>query len=169
MPIGLRHRDKRTNLRLINSFNQVINLLRYALSRVLPQPNFTWHTSLYKKRAHKITGSTNPKGWSSSSFGRATNFSSDTNRTAPKGLSFCYPRLLYCPDQMLAGTWLSQHRVSSSKPSDLVLHVVRDVWGTLLELGLQFVQRRRTRNSLKERDPICAWTNEIAQHQSSNG
>ena len=39
------------------------------------------------------------------------------------------------------------------KPSDLVLHVVPDVWGTLLERGLWFVQRR---NLVKERDPICA-------------
>ena len=55
------------------------------------------------------------------------------------------------------------------KPSDLVLHVVPDVWGTLLERGLRFVQRRRTRNSAKKRDPICAWTNGIAQHQFSSG
>ena len=40
---------------------------------------------------------------------------SDTNRTGAEGLSFCYPRLLYCLDQMLAVMLLSQHRVSSSK------------------------------------------------------
>ena len=55
------------------------------------------------------------------------------------------------------------------KLSDLVLHMVPNVWGTLLERGLRFVQRRRTRNSAKERDPICAWTNGIAQHQFSSG
>ena len=54
-----------------------------------------------------------------------------------------------------------------SKPSDFVLHVVPDVWDTLLERGLRFVQWRRTRNLVKKRDPICAWTNEIAQHQLS--
>ena len=32
-----------------------------------------------------------------------------------------------------------------------------------LEHGLQFSQRRHTRNSVKKRDPICAWTNGIAQ------
>ena len=32
-----------------------------------------------------------------------------------KGLSFYYPRLLYCLDQMLAEVLLSQHRVSSFK------------------------------------------------------
>ena len=37
-----------------------------------------------------------------------------------------------------------------------------DVWGTLLERNLQFIQSRRIYNSLKERDPICAWTNGIA-------
>ena len=39
----------------------------------------------------------------------------DTNRTGAEGLSFYYPRLLYCLDQMLAVMSLSQHRVSSSK------------------------------------------------------
>ena len=32
-----------------------------------------------------------------------------------RGLSFYYPRLLHCLDQMLAVMLLSQHRVSSSK------------------------------------------------------
>ena len=40
---------------------------------------------------------------------------SDTNRTGAEGLSFYYPRLLHCLDQMLAVMLLSQHRVSSSK------------------------------------------------------
>ena len=39
----------------------------------------------------------------------------DTNRTGAEGLSFCYPRLLYCLNQMLAVMLLNQHRVSSSK------------------------------------------------------
>ena len=39
----------------------------------------------------------------------------DTNRTGTEGLSFYYPRLLHCLDQMLAVMSLSQHRVSSSK------------------------------------------------------
>ena len=39
----------------------------------------------------------------------------DTNRTGAEGLSFYYPRLLHCLDQMLAVILLSQHRVSSSK------------------------------------------------------
>ena len=30
-------------------------------------------------------------------------------------------------------------------------------------------QRRHTRDSVKERDPICAWTNGSAQHQSAGG
>ena len=40
---------------------------------------------------------------------------SDTNRTGDEGLSFYYPRLLHCLNQMLAVMLLSQHRVSSSK------------------------------------------------------
>ena len=38
---------------------------------------------------------------------------SDTNKTGADGLSFYYPRLLYCPDQMLATMLLSHHRVLS--------------------------------------------------------
>ena len=37
------------------------------------------------------------------------------NRTWAEGLSFYYPRLLYCPDQILAEMLLSRYRVSSSK------------------------------------------------------
>ena len=40
---------------------------------------------------------------------------SDTSRTGAEGLSFYYPRLQYCLNQMLAVVLLSQHRVSSSK------------------------------------------------------
>ena len=40
---------------------------------------------------------------------------SDTNRTEAEGLSFYYPRLLHCLNQMLTVVLLSQHRVSSSK------------------------------------------------------
>ena len=39
----------------------------------------------------------------------------DTNRTGAEGLSFYYPRLLHCLDQMQAVMSLSQHRVLSSK------------------------------------------------------
>ena len=40
---------------------------------------------------------------------------SDTNRTGAEGLSFYYPRLLHCLNQMMAVVLLTQHRVSSSK------------------------------------------------------
>ena len=40
---------------------------------------------------------------------------SDTNRTEAEGLSFYYPRLLHCLNQVLAVVLLSQHRVSSFK------------------------------------------------------
>ena len=39
----------------------------------------------------------------------------DTNRTGAEGLSFYYPRLLHCLNQMVAVMSLSQHRVLSSK------------------------------------------------------
>ena len=40
---------------------------------------------------------------------------SDTNRTRAEGLSFYYPRLLHCLNQILAVVLLSQHRVASTK------------------------------------------------------
>ena len=40
---------------------------------------------------------------------------SDTNRTEAADLHFYYPKLLYCPDHILAVMLLSQHRVSSFK------------------------------------------------------
>ena len=94
---------------------------------------------------------------------------SDTNRTGAEGLSFYYPRLLHCLDQMLVVISLSQHRVSSSKTvrtrapcgARCIAHAVSN--------GLRFAQRRHIPNSVKERDPICAWTNGIAQHQSAGG
>ena len=46
---------------------------------------------------------------------KGIHYRSDTNRTGAEGLSFYYPRLLHCLDQMLAVMLLSQHRVSSSK------------------------------------------------------
>ena len=46
---------------------------------------------------------------------KGIHFRSDTNRTGAEGLSFYYPRLLHCLDQMLAVMSLSQHQVSSSK------------------------------------------------------
>ena len=51
---------------------------------------------------------------SSSSF-EGYHSRSDTNRTGAEGLSFYYPRLLHCLDQMLAVMSLSQHRLLSSK------------------------------------------------------
>ena len=46
---------------------------------------------------------------------KGIHYRSDTNRTGAEGLSFYYPRLLNCLDQMLAVMLLSQHRVLSSK------------------------------------------------------
>ena len=46
---------------------------------------------------------------------KGIHFRPDTNRTGAEGLSFYYPRLLHCLDQMLAVMLLSQHRVLSSK------------------------------------------------------
>ena len=46
---------------------------------------------------------------------KGIHFRSETNRTGDEGLSFYYPRLLHCLNQMLAVVLLSQHRVLSSK------------------------------------------------------
>ena len=94
---------------------------------------------------------------------------SDTNRTGAEGLSFYYPRLLHCLDQMLAVMSLNQHRVSSSKTVRPRAPCGARCIGHAVVHGLWFAQRRHTRNSVKERDPICAWTNGIAQHQSAGG
>ena len=64
------------------------------------------------------------------------------------------------------GWLLSQHQVSSSKTvrphAPCGARCMQQ-----LERGLRFV--RRNRISVKRRNPICAWTNEIAQHQSASG
>ena len=71
------------------------------------------------------------------------------------------PHTAALADQMLAMMYLSQNSVLSSKTIGLVLHLVPDVWSSLLERGLRFVQRRRTCSSVKEQKPICPWTHEI--------
>ena len=43
--------------------------------------------------------------------------------------------------------------------------LLSDVWDTLLGRGLRFVHGCRTRNLVKERGLIFAWTNGIAPHQ----
>ena len=68
---------------------------------------------------------------------------------------------------MLAVMLLSQHRVSPSKTVKHHASCGARCMGTLLEHGLRFVQKRHTRNSVKERDLICALTNGIAQHESA--
>ena len=96
----------------------------------------------------------------------------DTNRTGAEGLSFYYPKMLQCLDQMLAVMSLSQHRVSSSKTvrprAPCGARCIGHAVSTSVH-GMRFAQRRHTRNPMKERDPICAWTNGIAQHQSAGG
>ena len=95
---------------------------------------------------------------------------SDTNRTGARGFILLLPQAAVLPGSGAGGNVVKpEFGFRHQKPSDLVLHVMPDVWGTLLERGLLLVQRRCTRNSVKKQDPICAWTNGIAQHQSSGG
>ena len=92
----------------------------------------------------------------------------DTNRTGAEGSSFYYTRLLHCLDQMLAVMSLSQHRVSSSKtvrPRALcgarcIGHAV-STWSAVCSEG-------HTRNSVKERDPICAMAIKFIQVFANN-
>ena len=94
---------------------------------------------------------------------------SDTNRIGAEGLSFYYPRLLHCLNQMLAVVLLSQHRISSSKTvrprapcnARCIEHGV-STWSTVCSEAphSQFGEGA---------DPICAWTNGIAQHQPAGG
>ena len=94
---------------------------------------------------------------------------SDTNRTGAEGLSFYYPRLLHCLDQTLAVVLLSQHRVSSSKTVRPRAPCGARCMGHAVSTWSAVCSEAHTRNSVKERDPIYAWTNGIAQHQSAGG
>ena len=94
---------------------------------------------------------------------------SNTNRTGADGLSFYYLRPLYFPDQILAEMLLSQHQVSSSKTVRSRAPCCARRMGHAIRTWSAVIQRRRTRNSVKERDPIYAWTNGITQHQSAGG
>ena len=88
------------------------------------------------------------------------NINSDTNRAGAEGLSFYYPRLLYCLNQMLAVVLLSQHQVLSSKTvrprapcgARCIGHAV-SIWSAVCSEAphSQFGERAR---------PIYAWTNE---------
>ena len=90
----------------------------------------------------------------------------DTNRTGAEGLSFYYPRLLHCLDQMLAVMSLSQHRVLSSKTvrpcapcGALCIGHAVSTWSAVCSEAphSQFGEGAR---------PICAPMNGIAQRQS---
>ena len=92
---------------------------------------------------------------------------SDTNRTGAEGLSFCYPRLLYCLNQILAVMLLNQP--ASPKLSDIrapcgarcIGHAVR-TWSAVCSEAPHSQYGKGAR-------PICAWTNAIAQLQSAGG
>ena len=80
----------------------------------------------------------------------------DTNRTGAEGLSFYYPRLLHCLTQMLAVMSLSQHRVSSSKTVRPRTSCGARCIGHAVSTWSAVCSEAHTRNSVKERDPICA-------------
>ena len=77
-------------------------------------------------------------------------------QTGAEGLSFYYPKLLYCLNQMLAVMLLSQNRVSSSKTvrprvpcgARCIGHAAR-TWSSVCLI------LHHTRNLVKERDLIC--------------
>ena len=78
-----------------------------------------------------------------------THFRSDTNKTGAEGF------LLLTQAAVLPGSDAGSDVVEPAlilviQPSDLVLRVVPDVWGTLLGCGLRFIQRRRTRNLVEQ-------------------
>ena len=93
----------------------------------------------------------------------------DANRTGAEGLSFYYPRLLHCPDQMLAMMSLSQHRVSSSKTvrprapcgAQCIGHAVSTWSAVCSEVPhLQFGEGVRPHLCMDEWNrptPVCRW------------
>ena len=80
-----------------------------------------------------------------------------TNRTGARGFILFVPPAAVLPRQMLAMTVLNQHQALSSITVDLVLHVVPDVWDTLLQVerSLRFIQRRHTHNSMERDQILC--------------
>ena len=94
---------------------------------------------------------------------------SDTNRTGAEGLSFYYPRLLYCLNQMLAVMLLSQHRVLSSKTVRPCAPCGARCIGRAVRTWSAVCSEAPHSQYGKEARPICAWTNGIAQHQSAGG
>ena len=91
---------------------------------------------------------------------------SDTNRTGDEGLSFYYPRLLYCLNQMLAVMLLSQHRVLSSKTikprapcgAQCIGHAVR-TWSAVCSC-IYYISVVQT---LARRGNLCGPRNNFAQ------
>ena len=86
-----------------------------------------------------------------------------------RGFILLLPQIAALPDQMLVVVLLSQHRVSSSKTvrprapcGDRCTWQAVSTWSAVCSEALHS-------QSVKERDPICAWTNGIAQHQSEGG
>ena len=104
---------------------------------------------------------------SSSSFEEVSTPGQRQSRLGPRVYLFTTPGCCTAWIRYWKWCYLASIVFRHPKPSDLFLHVVPDVQGTLLEHGLRFVQRRHIRNSVKKRDPISAWTNGIAQHQSA--
>ena len=94
---------------------------------------------------------------------------SDTNRTGAEGLCFYYPRLLHSLNQMLAVVLLSQYRVSSSKTVRPRAPCGARCIGHAVSIWFAVCSKAPHSQFVKERDPICAWTNGIAQHQSAGG
>ena len=86
-----------------------------------------------------------------------------------RGFNFYYLRLLNCVNQVLAVMLLSQHRVSSSKTVRPRAPCGARCIGHAVSTWSAVCSERHTRNSVKERDPICAWTNGIVKHQSAGG
>ena len=72
---------------------------------------------------------------------------------------------------MLGVMVLSQHQISLSETVRLRVPCAfpspcgARCMSMILGRGLRFVQGYRTRTLLKKQEPICACTNEIAQHQ----
>ena len=140
--------------------NQKSILFNSILTRFCNDVKFTSDTIKYVSSAYKVRGRHRLKG---------INSRSDTNRTGAEGLSFYYPRLLHCLNQMLAVVLLSQHRVSSSKTVRPRAPCGARCIGHAVSTWSAVCSEAHTRNSVKERDPICAWTNGITQHHSAGG
>ena len=86
-----------------------------------------------------------------------------------RGSILLLPQTAALPGSDAGSGVISRNRVSSSKSVRLRAPCGARCIGYAVGTWSAVCSEAPHRNSVKERDPICAWTNGIAQHQSAGG